>query len=114
MNYWEVKREVIERKRKSQGNIFYPDGKLDVEFLWEVATGYNMADDESDINAEFYDAFDDMVEQAEEWDDRDPDFPYNPYHSGWEPEGYVFIYSYCGEAGRYWFDEFNSYPICRP
>ena len=103
------------KKRKEQGiNLFYPKGELDLQFLYDIATTYNMHEDESNIESEFDMAFDDMIEQAEEWDDRDPDFPYNPYHSGWELNGYVFICSYCGEAGRYWDDEFYDYPVCRP
>ena len=114
MNYWEIRREVINRKSCMSGNIFYPDGKLDVEFLWEVATGYNMADDESNIEVEFDIAFDDMRERAKRWTDKDSDFPNNPSHYGWELDGFVFITEYEGAAGCYWWDEFNSYPVCRP
>ncbi len=103
------------RERQAHGtSLFYPKGKLDVKFLYYVAIWYNMADDEFDIEDEFNIAFNDMIERAERWTDKDDDFPNNPSHYGWVLDGYVFITEYEGLAGCYWWDEFYDYPVCRP
>lgn len=49
------------------------------------------------------DTFKEVLERyGKEWDDYDENYPYNPYHTGYELYGEIFITGYTGVSGRYW------------
>lgn len=47
-----------------------------------------------------------LDEYGEEWSGKNPDFPNNPYYTGYKYKGYIFVTNYTGLAGRHWGDRF--------